>query len=185
MGLGNPGPGYAQTRHNAGAWFADLVAERHGGVFRAESRFHGELCRIRVGIHECWVLKPGTYMNRSGQSVGAMAAYYRLGPGRILVAHDELDIPAGSVRFKTGGGAGGHNGLRDIMAVLGSRDFHRLRVGIDHPGHRDDVTDYVLSRPGRDDFEAIMTALSLASDALPEILSSDYQKVMNRLHAQR
>ena len=184
-GLGNPGSRYEQTRHNAGAWFVDRVANSHGGVFRSESRFHGELCRIEVGGDQCWLLKPSAYMNRSGQAVSAVASYYRLTPEQILVAHDELDLPPGVVRFKQGGGHGGHNGLRDIMAALGSRDFYRLRLGIDHPGHRDDVTDYVLGKPGRADFEAIETAIDLAVEALPSVLSGQYQQVMNRLHACR
>ncbi|HHH39113.1 MAG TPA: aminoacyl-tRNA hydrolase [Sedimenticola sp.] len=181
-GLGNPGPRYQDTRHNAGFWFVDLLARRHGGNFRRETRFHGESCRIRAHGRECWLLKPDTFMNRSGQSVSSLARYFRIPPEEILVAHDELDLPAGAVRLKKGGGHAGHNGLRDIMAALGSREFWRLRIGIDRPADSRQVVDYVLGRPSRRDAEAIEAVLEAAADALPEILEGKFQRAMNRLH---
>ena len=182
VGLGNPGAKYDATRHNAGFWFVDLLAGRHGGSFRAETRFHGQLASIRVGGRECRLLKPSTFMNRSGQAVSSLSHYFKIPPQQILLAHDELDLPAGVARFKQGGGHAGHNGLRDTMAALGSRDFYRLRIGIDHPQERDKVVDYVLSRPSRADAQAIGRALEAAADALPDLLAGDLQKAMNRLH---
>ena len=185
VGLGNPGPKYEETRHNAGFWFVDLLASRHGGNFRSEIRFHGQLASIRLGGSECRLLKPSTFMNRSGQSVSSFSHYFKIPPQQILLAHDELDLPAGVARFKQGGGHAGHNGLRDTMAALGSRDFYRLRIGIDHPQDRGKVVDYVLSRPSRADAQAIDQALEAAADALPDLLAGDLQKAMNRLHGTR
>ncbi len=185
VGLGNPGGQYAETRHNAGFWFVDLLARHHGGVFKAESRFHGQTCRIHVGGHECRLLKPSTYMNRSGQSVSSLAGYFRIPQEQLLVAHDELDLPAGGVRLKQGGGHAGHNGLRDIMSALGGREFWRLRIGIDHPGDVRQVVDYVLRRPSRDDALAIEDAIVRAEGTLPDLLSGTFQKAMHRLHSAR
>jgi PTH1 family peptidyl-tRNA hydrolase len=182
IGLGNPGPQYEGTRHNAGFWFVDLLARRHGGEFKSETRFYGQICRIRADGHECWLLKPGTFMNRSGQSVSSLARYFRIAPDEILVAHDELDLPAGTVRLKKGGGHAGHNGLRDIVSALGSREFWRLRIGIDRPANGRQVVDYVLGRPSRADDDAIDDAIEQAADALPEILDGAFQRAMNRLH---
>lgn len=183
VGLGNPGGQYEDTRHNAGFWLVDRLACQHGGSFKTESRFHGQVCRIRAAGAECWLLKPTTYMNRSGQSVSSLAHYYKLTPEQILVAHDELDLPAGSVRLKQGGGHAGHNGLRDIMSALGGGGFWRLRIGIDHPGNRDQVVNYVLSRPSREDADAIHAAIDDADILLPQLMAGEYQKVMNSLHA--
>jgi len=182
-GLGNPGTQYTQTRHNAGFWFVDLLAKDHGGVFRNETRFLGETCRIFQGGRECWLFKPTTFMNRSGQAVSSLAAYFRIPPEQILIAHDELDLSPGTVRLKQGGGHAGHNGLRDIISALGGRDFWRLRIGIDHPGESREVVNYVLGRPSRDDAAAIEDAIERAAGALPEILSGEFQKVMHRLHS--
>ncbi len=183
VGLGNPGPQYEHTRHNVGFWFVDLLAHKHGESFKTENRFHGQVCRIRIDGHDCRMLKPMTFMNRSGQALIALAAYFGIPAEQILVAHDELDLPAGIVRLKLGGGGhAGHNGLRDIMGRFGSRDFHRLRIGIDHPQDRSRVTDYVLSRPGPTDREAIAEALEQAADTLTELLAGEFQRVMNRLH---
>ena len=184
-GLGNPGTQYAQTRHNAGFWFADLLARHHVGVFKNESRFHGETCRIYPGGRECWLFKPTTFMNRSGQAVSSLAAYFRIPPEQILIAHDELDLPPGTVRFKQGGGHAGHNGLRDIISALGGRDFWRLRIGIDHPGDARQVVDYVLRKPSRDDFQAIEEALVRAKGTLPDLLTGTFQKAMHSLHSTR
>lgn len=182
VGLGNPGRQYEANRHNTGFWFVDLLARRYGSEFKLEGRFHGSVCRIQVGGNECWLLKPSTYMNRSGQSVSSLAKYYKLDPSQILVAHDELDMVAGEVRLKQDGGHAGHNGLRDIISAVGSKQFWRLRIGIDHPGERSLVVDYVLGNPSRDDAIAIESCLERAADLFPKILSGEYQSVMNELH---
>ena len=184
VGLGNPGDRYAATRHNAGFWLVDELARRHGGQLRAETKFHAEACRIVLDGAECWLLKPMTYMNRSGQAVSAFARFYKLTPAELLIAHDELDLPPGVAKLKRGGGHGGHNGLRDIASALGGTDFARLRIGIGHPGHRDAVVDYVLHPPSRDDAEAMRAAIDRAADCLPELLRGDLQRAMNRLHAE-
>lgn len=183
VGLGNPGRQYEGNRHNTGFWFVDLLARRYGGEFKQESRFHGAVCRIHVGGNECWLLKPSTYMNRSGQSVSSLAKYFKLDPSQILVAHDELDMLAGEVRLKHDGGHAGHNGLRDIISAISSKEFWRLRIGIDHPGDRNMVVDYVLGNPSRDDVIAIESCLDRAADLFPKLLSGEYQAVMNELHA--
>jgi len=182
VGLGNPGSQYEDTRHNAGFWFVDLLAQRFGGSFKSESRFYGATCRIRMDDRECWLLKPSTFMNRSGQSVSSLARYYRLPVESMLVAHDELDLATGEVRLKKGGGHAGHNGLRDIMSAMGS-GFYRLRVGIDHPGDRNRVSDYVLSRPSHGDHDAICEGLEKAADTVQLIVAGEFQKVMNILHS--
>ena len=183
VGLGNPGAEYNDTRHNAGFWFADLLADRHNALFKAEAKFHGHACRLRYGGKECWLLKPSTFMNRSGQSVSSLAKYYKISPEEVLVAHDELDMPSGVARLKFGGGHGGHNGLRDIVKALGTKDFWRLRVGIDHPGNASKVVNYVLGRPPKGEASAIEGALDDAERVLDQLLVGEYQKAMNRLHS--
>ncbi|MEJ1298052.1 MAG: aminoacyl-tRNA hydrolase [Candidatus Sedimenticola sp. (ex Thyasira tokunagai)] len=185
VGLGNPGAEYIDTRHNAGFWFIDQLARRHGGTFKAESKFHGHCCRIRAGRHECWLLKPTTFMNRSGQSVSSLANYFKIPLEEILVAHDELDMAPGVIRLKQGGGHAGHNGLRDIMSAMGGRDFWRLRIGIDHPGNAKQVVNYVLGRPSRDDADAIAGAIDEAESAVADLLNGEFQRVMHRLHSGR
>ncbi len=185
VGLGNPGAKYDDTRHNAGFWFVALLARRHGGRLLSESKFHGLLSRMRIDGFDLRLLQPLTFMNRSGQSVAAVARYFDIAPEQMLVVHDELDLPPGQVRLKQGGGHAGHNGLRDIMSALGSRDFWRLRVGIDHPQERSRVVDYVLSRPGRDEVRAIEESLEDAADSLCDIVSGRFAHAMNRLHSQR
>ncbi len=185
VGLGNPGPRYQDTRHNAGFWFVDLLSRRHGGRLRNESKFHGLLDRLHIGGFDVRLLQPLTFMNRSGLSVSALVRYLDIPPDEILVVHDELDLPPGQVRLKQGGGHAGHNGLRDIMNALGSRDFWRLRVGIDHPGDRGQVVDYVLHLPGRDEARAIEDGLEEAADAVPDILAGRFGQVMNSLHSVR
>ncbi|MCW8905910.1 MAG: aminoacyl-tRNA hydrolase [Sedimenticola sp.] len=182
VGLGNPGADYAATRHNAGFWFVGRLAERYGGVFRSDAKFHGEVCRVVVDGRECWLLKPSTFMNRSGQSVSAFARYYKIDQGEMLVAHDELDMAPGVVRLKRGGGHAGHNGLRDIIKAMGGPEFWRLRIGIDHPGDARQVVNYVLGRPSKEDEEAIVRGLDDAERVLPELVAGEYQKAMNRLH---
>ncbi|MFY9974729.1 MAG: aminoacyl-tRNA hydrolase [Chromatiaceae bacterium] len=185
VGLGNPGPDYAATRHNVGFWFVDDLAAAHGGVFRAEGKFHGELCRLTIGAADVRLLKPATYMNRSGQSVAAVSRYFDIRPEAILIAHDELDLPVGKVRLKQGGGHAGHNGLRDTIGVLGSPDFWRLRIGIDHPGDRGQVVGYVLGRPTQEDAVSIRDALDQALGVTGDLLTGRYQAAMNRLHSGR
>ncbi len=182
IGLGNPGPKYAATRHNAGYWFVDEIGRRHGALLRPERKFAGETGRLELAGHRCWLLKPTTFMNRSGQAVGALARFYRIPVERLLVVHDDLDLPPGNVRLKRGGGHGGHNGLRDIMAALGSRDFYRLRIGIGHPGHKEEVVDYVLSPPAREESILIRSAIDRAADQLRPILEGRLEQVMNNLH---
>jgi PTH1 family peptidyl-tRNA hydrolase len=185
IGLGNPGPDYEATRHNVGFWFADALAARNNGQFRLEAKFHGLLCRLPLAGADVRLFKPTTFMNRSGQAAASVARYFDILPEEILVAHDELDLPVGTVRLKQGGGHAGHNGLRDIINVLGSRDFWRLRIGIDHPGDRQQVVNYVLSRPSRDDEGRIVDALDDAERAVPDLLEGAFQKAMNRLHGGR
>jgi len=179
VGLGNPGPGYAHTRHNAGYWFVDQLAHAAGVSFKREAGFHGELARLGGGQ---WLLKPATFMNSSGDAVAAMARFYRIEPRQILVAHDDLDLPPGNVRFKTGGGDGGHNGLKDITVKLGSADYHRLRFGIGHPGDRESVTPHVLNRATAADEKAIRAAIKQAMTEMPRLLAGEYAKVMNALN---
>ena len=182
-GLGNPGPKYADTRHNAGFWFVDQLAAAHGAVLRAENKFSAEVARISTTHGDCWLLKPMTYMNHSGRAVAALCNFYKIPPAQLLVAYDELDLNPGAVRLKTGGGHGGHNGLRDICAAHSSKDFHRLRIGIGHPGHKDAVVGHVLSRPGKAEQQAIETGLEEALRIWDSVVSGEMQKAMNTLHS--
>lgn len=183
VGLGNPGPKYADTRHNAGFWFVDELARGHGTMLRAESKFHGRVGRVSTTRGDCWLLQPTTFMNHSGRSVAALCRFYKIAPAELIVAYDELDLDPGVVRLKTGGGHGGHNGLRDICAALGSRDFHRLRIGIGHPGHKEAVVGHVLSRPGRAEQQAMETAVDEALRVWDSVLAGDMQLAMNALHS--
>ncbi len=186
VGLGNPGAQYEQTRHNAGFWFVEAIARRHGGSFKSETKFHGEACKVLIDGKELWLLKPMTFMNKSGQAIAALARFYKIAPENILVAHDELDLPPGAVRLKQGGGHGGHNGLRDTIAQLGgSRDFLRLRIGIGHPGHSSQVTGYVLGKAPADEQRQIEEAIDDTVDILPLAVDGDLQKAMNQLHAKK
>lgn len=181
VGLGNPGSEYEATRHNAGFWFVDELARRHGAQFAHDKKFNAEACRVTIDGIDVRMLKPMAFMNRSGQPVRAMAQYFDVPAEKILVAHDEIDLPPGSVKLKQGGGHGGHNGLRDLVAHLG-RDFARLRIGVGHPGHKDDVVDYVLKRPSRSDEETIRRAIDEAADVTPALLRAGFQKAMTTLH---
>ncbi|MDP2433379.1 MAG: aminoacyl-tRNA hydrolase [Pseudomonadota bacterium] len=177
VGLGNPGADYSETRHNAGFWFCERLARELDTRFAVESRFHGRVAQARaVGI---WLLQPQTFMNRSGQSVGAFIRFHRIQPAEILVVHDELDIPPGDLRLKFGGGLGGHNGLKDITAHLGTQDYWRLRVGIGHPGDRNIVANYVLKPPRREEQEQIDGALDRALLAWPLIAKGDWNAALN------
>ncbi len=184
VGLGNPGAEYEQTRHNAGFWFIDAVAHACGAHLRSDHKFHGELAKVSLHGHEVWLLKPQTFMNRSGQSVAALARFYKIPLDAILVAHDELDLPPGGLKLKRGGGHAGHNGLRDIHAQLGA-DFHRLRLGIGHPGQATQVVGYVLGRPPASERTLIEESIAEAVAALPLLLSGEMQKAMNQLHSGR
>lgn len=184
VGLGNPGPTYERTRHNAGFWFVDELARRHGSAFRIEPKFFGETSRLSLNGREYWLLKPATFMNRSGQAVVSMAGFYKVPPESILVVHDEIDLPPGTVRLKRGGGHGGHNGLRDLIARLGG-GFARLRIGVGHPGSSDQVVDYVLNRPSKQDEELILKAIDEAADAFPLIVEGGFEKAMHRLHSRK
>jgi len=182
VGLGNPGPEHLVTRHNAGFWFVDLLARRHGGEFRDYRKFSGETARITLSEREIILLKPTTYMNRSGLSVRQLSDFYKIAPEEILVAHDELDLPVGSVRLKQGGGHGGHNGLRDTIAHIGEA-FWRLRLGIGHPGNKAEVIDYVLTRAPRAEEDLILETVSTAADVMPLLLEQGAERAMTRLHS--
>lgn len=184
VGLGNPGREYEHTRHNAGAWFVEELARQHGVTLGEESKFFGRTGRITLAGHDLRLLVPTTFMNRSGQAVAAMAGFYKVATEDILVAHDELDIDAGCARFKQGGGHGGHNGLRDIIARCGNdRNFYRLRIGIGHPGSADKVTGYVLGNTPATEHRKIMDVIDEAIRALPEAVSGDWAKAMTYLHS--
>lgn len=182
-GLGNPGSDYRGTRHNAGADFVEALAHQHGVTLQVESRFFGLTARIQCSGHDLRLLIPATFMNRSGQAVAAMASFYKVAPEAILVAHDELDIPPGTAKFKRGGGHGGHNGLRDIVSCLGNNNsFARLRVGIGHPGHASKVTGYVLGRPTAVEREKMDASIDAAMAALPFLLAGEDARAMTQLH---
>lgn len=180
-GLGNPGSQYDKTRHNAGFWFIDELARRFSGKFAPEKRFSGGVCKLQAGSQTVWLIKPMTFMNRSGLAVRQLSNFYQIPVEQILVAHDELDIPVGDARLKQAGGHGGHNGLRDLHAHLGA-NYWRLRLGVGHPGDRTQVVDYVLSRPSVDDEILIARAIDQAADQIELILQGEMQKAMNALH---
>jgi peptidyl-tRNA hydrolase, PTH1 family len=181
VGLGNPGSEYARTRHNAGFWLVDELARRHGGAFRHEGKHQGELARVRMNGEDVWLLKPMTFMNRSGGPVSSVLNFYKVAPAQMLVAHDEIDLPSGTVRLKDAGGHGGHNGLRDIIAAQGD-GFWRLRIGVGHPGSAKQVVDFVLTQAGKDEQRAIDETIVLGADAIEEVLRSGAQIAMNKLH---
>ena len=181
VGLGNPGAEYAETRHNAGFWFCERLARELGVSWSKEARFHGFAANARTdGV---WLLMPQTFMNRSGQSVAALARFYRIAPAEILVVHDELDIPPGQLRVKFGGGLGGHNGLKDITAHLGTQDFWRLRIGIGHPGDRNEVANFVLKPPRREESDLIDESIDRALLAWPLFAKADWNAATQRLNA--
>ncbi len=185
VGLGNPGQEHARTRHNAGFRFVDALADKAGGRFGIEGKLFGETAKIEFAGRSLWLLKPATYMNLSGKSVAAALRYWKIEPEQALLAHDELDLPPGAARLKFDGGHGGQNGLRDTMKLLGHGRFHRLRIGIGHPGHKDRVTSWVLGRPGNDDDILINRAVDDALDVLPLAVKGDFNEAMKRLHTSR
>jgi PTH1 family peptidyl-tRNA hydrolase len=182
VGLGNPGPEYARTRHNAGFWLVDELARRHGANFRFEGKHQAELARVRIGGEEIWLAKPMTFMNRSGGPVSSVLGFYKVAPAQMLVAHDEIDLPSGTVRLKEAGGHGGHNGVRDLIAAQGDA-FWRLRIGVGHPGAKKEVVDFVLTRAGADEQRAIDETIAAGADAIEEMLRAGAQVAMNKLHA--
>ena len=184
VGLGNPGPEHALTRHNVGFWFVDALAHAAEARFREHRKHQAELARIKIAEHELILIKPQTYVNRSGLAIRSVAEYYRVAPGEILVVYDELDLPVGTVRLKRGGGAGGHNGVKDTIAHIGD-DFWRLRVGIGHPGNKAEVIDYVLKRAPHEEEEAIIDCVAAAVDIMPMLLSAGAEKAMNKLHRKK
>ncbi|MGI9229360.1 MAG: aminoacyl-tRNA hydrolase [Gammaproteobacteria bacterium] len=181
-GLGNPGTDHADTRHNAGFWFADQLVDRIHAGFSNEKKLFCELARIREDGHDLRVIKPQTWMNESGRAVQAVADYYDIDCKQILVVHDEIDLPTGTIRLKQGGGHGGNNGLRSISQCLTDNGYYRLRIGIDHPGSKEQVTPYVLSRPGKQDKALIEAAIQRGLDVLPLILNGELEKAMQTLH---
>jgi len=181
VGLGNPGSSYVSTRHNAGFWLIEKLADN--ATFKQETRFHGEVASIEHDGRRIYLLKPSTYMNRSGQAVASLSRYYKIAAENILVVHDELDLSAGDVRLKIGGGHGGHNGLRDIASALGgNKGFMRLRIGIGHPGDSKQVVDYVLKKPSKDELAQIEIAIESSLDVMPLVLDGDLPQAQNRLH---
>lgn len=184
-GLGNPGSKYDSTRHNAGFWAVDAIAETLGGHWSEERKFKASVARLTVDGVDIRLLRPHTFMNRSGQSVGALAQFFRIAPEEILVIHDELDLPPGRLRLKCGGGHGGHNGLKDIQAALGSANFWRLRIGIGHPGHRDAVVGYVLTSPPPDERRLIEDAVIEIRHLAPDLVHADEPAVRQAINSYR
>ena len=184
VGLGNPGAEHQRTRHNAGFWFADILARAHGGTFRFENRFHGEIAEVSIGSHRIRLLKPQTYMNDSGRSVVALTSYYKIPFENILIAYDELDLEPGSAKLKFDGGHGGHNGMRDVVQCIG-RDFWRLRLGIGHPGpgRRDEVVNYVLRPASPADEDEILDAIAASIEMLPVLLEHGSERAKTQLHS--
>lgn len=183
VGLGNPGNEYRDTRHNAGFWLLDQLAQQWQVSWRNEKKFFGDTAWARAAGREIYLLKPETYMNLSGKAVAALAQFYKIAPDEILAVHDELDIPCGRIRFKQGGGNGGHNGLKDIQARLGTPDFYRLRLGIGHPGDRNLVTGYVLNKPSAAERELLDRAIEQSLQHLPLILNGEREAAVRALHS--
>lgn len=182
VGLRNPGPSYEGTRHNAGTFLVEAWMKLFSSTFHVEKKFKAELSSVPLSSGLCYVALPLTFMNNSGQVVQSLSQFYRILPNEILVIHDELDFPAGSVKLKSGGGHGGHNGLRDIITQIGSADFHRLRVGIGHPKDKSKVHDYVLSKPSSTDRHQITEAIDRALKVMPMILDGRMNEAMNELN---
>ncbi len=182
VGLRNPGAAYAHTRHNAGAWFALALAAHYQASFKVEKKLQSELANFEVNTHAYKALLPLSFMNHSGLPVLTVCQFYRIEPHEILVAHDELDLPVGRIKLKTGGGHGGHNGLRDIINQLGSSAFHRLRVGIGHPGHKELVLNYVLGKPSQADNTLIADAIDRAINIMPTALAGSFEVAMSQLN---
>ncbi len=183
-GLGNPEEKYSRTLHNAGFWFVDELARKYGGQFRYEKKFDADFCRVNVKGDDLWLVKPQSYMNLSGGPVRAMLDYYRIKPTALLVAHDEIDLPPGTVRLKQGGGHGGHNGIRDVIKHCGA-NFMRLRLGVGHPGEKSKVTGHVLKRGSGDVETAVEKNIDEAIDVLPTLLDDGLNAAMKKLHTKK
>jgi PTH1 family peptidyl-tRNA hydrolase len=184
VGLQNPGSNYKATRHNAGCWYVEMIAQKMHSSFTIDKKMKAAITNITCEQLSCKMILPTTFMNHSGLSVYLVSRFYCILPNEILVVHDELDLPVGSIKLKKGGGHGGHNGLRDIIAQLHSQDFYRLRVGIGHPGHKDEVLDYVLGKPCSNDKQQIMSAISRAIIIFPHIITGNIATAMTILHTE-
>lgn len=184
VGLGNPGDKYEKTRHNAGFWWIDAIAAQTNSTLTADAKMFGLVGKLNPA-QDRWLLKPTTFMNLSGKAVAALANYYKISPAEILVIHDELDLPAGSSKLKLGGGHGGHNGLKDIHAALGTPNYWRLRIGIGHPGERNEVVNYVLKPPLKDEQTAIDESLLASTKALDLLLAGEFENAMLKLHTKK
>jgi PTH1 family peptidyl-tRNA hydrolase len=182
-GLGNPEDRYERTLHNAGFWFVDALAKKYGADFRVEKRFDAELCRIKIAGGEVWLVKPHSFMNLSGGPVRSVLDYYRLSTDKLLVAHDEIDLPPGTVRLKKGGGHGGHNGIRDVIGHCGA-DFMRLRLGVGHPGDKERVTGYVLQQASREIESDVMRNIDESMQVIPMLVEGGLNAAMKELHTQ-
>ena len=182
VGLGNPGQQYRFTRHNAGAMFLETLCDDYKGELKAETKFFGMSGRININGEDIRLLFPSTFVNKSGQAVAAIVNYFKIDPLEILVAYDELDLPVGTTRLKKGGGHGGHNGIRDIIKAIGSQDFNRLRIGIDHPGEASKVSNYVLGEPSKADANQIQADIDRSISVLPLLVKGEYQDAMLKLH---
>lgn len=182
VGLGNPGEKYERTRHNAGYWWVDAIAHRKRASWKRETKFSGWTTRVEEGGREFFLLKPATYMNESGRSVSPFVRFFKIEPAEMLVVHDELDLPPGTVKLKRGGGTGGHNGLEDLASALDTKDFWRLRIGIGHPGHKDLVADYVLDKPRKVEYELIEPAFERSLDLMPRLAAPRLQDAITWLH---
>lgn len=178
VGLGNPGEKYEKTRHNAGFWFVDLIAKQAGCKLALDAKMFGIVGKLNQDV---WLLKPTTFMNGSGKAVAALANYYKISPAEILVVHDELDLPSGTAKLKLGGGRSG-NGIKDVIAALGTEDFWRMRIGIGHPGDKNEVVNYVLKSPTKDESDALEASIDAASGVLPFLLAGDFDAAMLKLH---
>lgn len=181
VGLGNPGAQYEDTRHNAGFWWIDQICAQTSSKTSLEAKFFGHSGRLNAHA-DTWLLKPTTFMNASGRAVAALARFYKIAPEAILVVHDELDLPPGTARLKQGGGHGGHNGLKDIAAQLGTNNFWRLRLGVGHPGERSEVVNYVLHAPMREEMQQIESAMDASALVLPQLLEGKFEAAMLKLH---
>lgn len=184
VGLGNPGDKYEKTRHNAGFWWIDAIAAQTNSRLTADAKMFGLVGKLNP-TQDKWLLKPTTFMNLSGKAVAALANYYKISPAEILVIHDELDLPAGSSKLKLGGGHGGHNGLKDIHAALGTANYWRLRIGIGHPGERNEVVNYVLKPPLKDEQTAIDESLFDSTKVLDLLITGEFENAMLKLHTKK
>ncbi|MCF6289182.1 MAG: aminoacyl-tRNA hydrolase [Proteobacteria bacterium] len=182
VGLGNPGAKYAQTRHNVGFAYIDALCDKYGFSIKENKKFFGIAGKVNINEHDVWLLKPETYMNHSGRAVASLVNFYKILPEEILVIYDELDLPVGTAKIKKGGGHGGHNGLRDIIAMIGCKDFYRIRLGIGHPGHKSKVVSWVLNRATTDEEISIDLAINKSLNIIEDLLDGHFERAMKNLH---